>query len=273
MKKRVIDWIAGNLLTLILSFPTIVGFVFSVVAYCQESLSLLEIILIAALLCTFIVIIVRTIWYKYSYKAYHYPRKFLSTSCNYEVLEKTISYSRSENDTLNYSRTMKIKCLSNRLVSISDKYIWTGPSESTFSIIKCEGVSRIKKEPRIGIWQYFEIELQNHLKKNDERNISYKWPVITDCSLSSPFFSVSTDEPTKKLNLKLDLGKKYAEQRIMCEEFRAIESDFCISRIEEKLDENGTFNWVIPKVKRFRHYRIRWSWEVGKPAAEIDERN
>lgn len=257
---------------MILSLPALGSLGLSIWGFLSKSMSVLDIIVVALLFCTYIILLCRTIWNKKSCKSYRYPRKFLRTSSNYEVLEKTISYSRSENDTLNYSRRMRIKCLSNRLVSILDKYIWTGSAGNTFTIKKVEGVSKIKNESRIGIWQYFEIELQNHMMKNDERVVAYRWPEIPNCSNSSPFFSVSTDEPTKKLSLKLNLGKKYANQKIICEEFRAIESDFCISSKEEKLDDNGSFNWIIPNVKRFRHYRIRWSWEIGKPAAEIDER-
>lgn len=271
-ESKLWEIIFSNLVSILLSLPTLGGLVVAVWGILTKSLSILDVILLALLVLSLIVFISVAIWRNTSYKAYYYPRRFLRTSSNYEVIEKTVSFVRTEDDKLNYSRKMRIKCLSNRLFSILDKYIWTGPVTGAFKIVRDEGISKIKTEPRIGIWQYFEIELRNHMVKGDEGTISYHWPVISNCSEASPFFSASTDEPTRRLKLELKLGAKYKGQKVMCEEYRAIESDFSISCKEEELDENGSFTWDIPKVKRFRHYRMRWSWEAGQPAAEIDER-
>lgn len=271
-KHEVIDWIISNLITIFLAFPTISTFIYSVWGFLTKSFSVLDIIIIAFLFVTYGVLALRAFWNKRDYHAYHYPWVYLKTSCNFETIDKTVSYSRDETDSLRYSRTVTVKSLANRLDSIKDKYIWTGIQGNSFTPKPHSGVSTIQLLPVIGVWQYFEIKFKNTINKGKTTTIEYIWPEIRNCSKSSPFFSASTDEPTKALTLKLSLGKEYANQAIICEEYRSIESNTCIQRQEARLDENGVYNWPISDIKRFRYYQIRWNWTVGGAPAEIYER-
>ena len=144
--------------------------------------------------------------------------------------------------------------------SIIDKYIWTGKSEAKLPYA-VKGIRTIEPDNIIGVWNYFRIIFEDRILKGDCKTIEYAWPTISNCTSSSPFFSSSTDEPTKHLKLILDMGQKYANLPIVLEEARAVESDFEISAQAANLDEHGRYTWDVPRVKRFRHYRIRWSWQ------------
>lgn len=276
--EKVRNWFANNAVTVLLGLPTIGSFVATIRKFfSRQTISPLEIILTVSLLVILIILICKGIWDAFSYKSYHYPWSKVRTMYNYKVLKKTITYERLSDDRVNYKRTLQIKSFANRLESISDKYIWTGSAEGAI-VIKpdkdASGKKEVKKispKTKIGIWNYFTVEFCNHMIKGDTRTLAYKWPTFSHCKDSSPFISASTDELTKSLIMRLTLGKEYANQEIICEEFRAIESDYQISSVVHHLDEHGSFEWNVPRVKRFRHYRMRWSWEIGQSAAEIDE--
>lgn len=271
-KEKIKIWILNNLLSILkLVVPSIVSVGSIVACRILELLTWIEFFLLMALIIVFILIGVKMLWNSLSYKSYHYPWSKINTAYNYIVLEKNIVYKREKDDTLQYSREMIIQGCSNRVDYAYDKYIWTGVQANNIKIKPIKGIANIKHKSRIGIWNYFVMELNNHMEKGDVRELLYKWPDVQQCTKSSPFFSTSTDEPTKKIVLLLDLGEEYAEQEIVCEEFRAIESDYPIYVKRDRLDERGVYKWEIPsyKVKRFRHYRIRWSWNKGQPAAEI----
>lgn len=267
--KRILKWLADNILSIIgLILPVAVSTAASFGVCSKYALSNLELGLIIALCTIIIAIIIYVIWNAFSYKSYRYPYRKIRDITTYEILEKKIIYKRTSDDHLQFSRTMEIKSRSNR-TSISDKYIWTGEQNGALKIIPVKGVSAIKEQSKIGIWRYIELELQNHIDKGETRKISYRWKSIEKCRSSSPFFSTSTEEPTKKLSLEVDLGTEYANQEIRCETFRALESDYPISTEVYHLDEQGRYSWNVPRIKRFRYYRVRWSWERGEPAVEM----
>lgn len=273
MKKNAVkDWLLNNILAILSMIPGLVGFLATIIGHALGMLTWLDFLLMLALLIIITLIVIRAVWNMVSYKSYHYPWSKIRTIYNYTVLEKKITYRRDSDDVLHYSRMMKIRCCSNRVDHAYDKYIWTGIQPAGIKIVPVRGIANIEDKSRIGIWHYFVIELSNHMGRGDEQEISYKWPDIPQCKKSLPFFSTSTDEPTQKLILSLELGDEYANQEIICEEFRAIEADYPINSMSAQLDDRGTYAWEIPrhKVKRFRYYRIRWSWNKGQPAAEIE---
>lgn len=271
MFRKILNWFANNILTILFTvIPFILGVSPSISAYSHGRITELDLFFIVALLIVVIAVVAYFLWNVFSYRSYRYPFFKIHSNYTFEVLEKTISYKRTKKDSLHYERKMKIKCRTNCLNYIFDKYIWTGSQNNTVTIQPVTEISLIRDKSRIGIWRYILLELQNHMDMGDVREISYKWPVLPDCKKSSPFFSTSTDEPTKKIYMKLDLGKEYANQEIVCEVFRAIESDYPIYSEACQLDDYGRFTWDVKRVKRFRYYRIRWSWIVGQTAGEMD---
>lgn len=269
--KKIREWFINNALTLLtIVLPALTGIGATVKAYLSQAMSPFVVILISALIIILFSLLGKAIWDAKSYKAYRYPWSKIRMSYDYEVIEKKVSYDRVNGDNLEYKRTMKIKCVANHLDGLLDKYIWTGGQTSIKAITPKKGIADIKEIQRIGIWTYISIRLQNSLSKGGEAVVEYEWPIMPNCHNSSPFFSASTDEPTKLLTLSLSLGREYAHQQIICEEFRAIESDYPISSIECQLDDRGQYTWEVSHVKRFRYYRIRWSWSAGQPATVIE---
>lgn len=272
--QKIKKWFFDNILTILtIMFPIITSTLPIVIGFVSNSLSLLSICLIIFIILFSVMFFIKTIWNIVSYKSYHYPWLKIRNNYNYEIIEKKIKYKRTSNDILKYSRYMNIKANSNRISYIFDKYIWTGDISDTIKIESIKGIGNIENKSRIGIWRYFMVELDNHINKGETKELEYKWPDINSCSKSSPFFSISTDDPTKKIVLSLELGEEYANQEIICEEFRAIDADFPINTKTEKLDEKGIFEWKIEKhkIKRFRQYRIRWSWKAGQSPAEMEQ--
>lgn len=270
------DFIINNALTLLLGLPTIGSGIMAIKTYIEkQTLSELEVFLICILIIVLSVALGKAIWNSTSYKSYYYPWLKVRTMYNYKVLKKVISYERTDDDVLKYKRSLRIQSCANRLESVNDKYIWTGGQSEQLGIVPDKNdagektIKKITPMRKMGTWNYFNMELRNHMTKGEKQTLAYKWLPVYDCRESSPFFSASTDAETKALVLKLSLGKRYANQQIICEEFRAVESDYKISSVVHNLDEQGNYTWE-PKVKRFRHYRIRWSWDVGQPATEIE---
>ncbi|MDO4303333.1 MAG: hypothetical protein Q4D94_05405, partial [Bacillota bacterium] len=194
-----------------------------------------------------------------SYKSYYYPYSKIKT--NYNVISKTIYYQVNERNELAFGRTMVIKSNIDNLDSIFDKFIWTGTSAAKVPNPRLH-IQEIKECNKIGIWKYFQIFLDSPISKGDTLEIRYEWPTIYNCNSSSPFFSTSTEEPTKEVNMILKLGKRYSDREIILEEYRAIEGDNPISTKRTKLDQWGDYTWPIKKPKRFRYYRIRWEWPL-----------
>lgn len=270
--EKIKIWILNNILTLLtIIIPACGSICVAIMGSLSGELTKFDIFLIGLLLFIIFILLIKSIWNKVSYKSYQYPWSKIRTSYNYEILEKTVTYKRDDSDVLEYNRCIKIKSLSNRLNYAVDKYIWTGTQQETAQIAPIEGISNIKDMSRIGIWHYFIMIFENHMERGETKVLSYAWPKIEECKKSSPFFSASTDEPTKKLSLIIELGSEYANQEIICEEFRAVESDYPISKTITNLDDRGVYRWDISGIKRFRHYRIRWSWSKGKNAAEITD--
>lgn len=257
--ERLKNWIINNIIGILTIAWPIIVFLFKSVFLNNNKWTPLEQVLLLLIVLESIIILSKFLWNKFSYKSYIYPRSRISS--NYIVLKKIVNYRVNEKGELFFSRTLEIKSKINHLESIFDKFIWTGNNRAEVPRPE-KNVSTITEQPTIGIWRYIRVTLKDSLSKGEEREISYKWPKISDCTSSSPFVSTSTEEPTKQLIFKIKLGAKYSNREIRLEEFRAIEADNPISVKIVRLDNNGDYEWDVSNIKRFRHYRVRWSWEL-----------
>lgn len=252
------NWILNNFIGILSLLQPVLIILYKNFIYSNDAWTTLEIILFTIIIIESCVILTKFLWNIFSYKSYYYP--YTKISSNYIILEKRVTYTMTESDELQFSRSMIIKSKINNLESILDKYLWTGTSKASKPSAG-QNIRSIEEQSLIGVWKYLRIILDANLCKGEVREINYNWPVIKNCTTSSPFFSTSTDEPTKKVVLAIQLGRNYAHRQIRLEEFRAIEADNPISVLDAQLDQNGNYTWDVLKVKRFRHYRIRWSWE------------
>jgi len=209
------------------------------------------------------VIIGIQLWKRNSYKSTYYP--FRKIQYKYEFKYREIFYKmveRVENNQtfydLEFSRKVTVVATSNECDRISERYIWTGNSES--SIPKAgKNVQDINQQVhQPGIWNYYDVIFRK-LGKHKEIDLEYKWPTIQNCKSASPFVSTSTDTPTKELIFNIDLGKNYANKDLWLEEHRSIDGSNLLSTKDYQFDDEGK---CIIKLhpKRFRHFQINWKW-------------
>ena len=241
--------------------------------FLKNNFTIIELILIIALLIQSILICSFFIWRNISYRSYHYPLS--SIKPEYEILKKEVYYtvkkeSHSEVDEngnareivdykLDFSNYQTIKCCIQRLERIPCKFLWTGKSKANLPISTSEQEVRAETEKK-GVWCFYDIVLEKHLFKGDTTQIKNKYPLISDCKSSSPFVSSATDNPTKSLIFHLDLGVEYAHKKVTFETFRSNESSYPLSCKETLLDDEGKLTYIVKKPKRFRSYILRWNW-------------
>lgn len=261
--EKIKAFLKNRALDIILGIPTIAAMISAIKKkVTTTTLSSLEVVLVIMIFTVFIVFIGYRLWSEKSYKSYSYPKKKINPT--YIINKKLITYNRTADDKLHYSRELEIEALA-YLDCLIDKYIWTGKS-SVKKLIPTKNIREINSENVIGVWKYFRIVLDKPILKNQSDIISYSWPEIQNCSSSSPFVSSNTDNPTKELVMKVSLGEEYANRKLYLEEFRAIESDFPLSCQTVEFDEHGSYEWKVNEtfgIKRFRYYRMRWSWDLS----------
>lgn len=240
----------------------------------KKSLTSETVIYLSIIIVLTAIITGKMLWDRSCYKSYRYPRK-KAKQYNYTIKKKEITYELDE-EKVYYSRSVDIKSVIGHLSSIQDKYIWTG-DQKRINLEAKSGIADITPKSRLGMWEYIDITLDSPISKGDDKDgIKYSWAPIENYKSSSPFFSITTDLPTKEIKLSLHLGKKYAGQEIVCEEYRSSDSDIVLSSQKQKLDQWGVYEWTIspkrcskPRIKRFRYYLIRWNWECGEKPVEL----
>lgn len=264
--KKFWNWVANNIISIISFLWPFILMGFSYLAgVFNEGFSTLNIILLIAIVLQLFITIIIIICNRSSYKSYYYPKSEIKST--FEVLEKEISYVRDKNDNLFFSRKLKIKSLVSDLHVIVDKFIWTGSQKADIPLPE-KNIEDIREaKQRIGIWRFYDIVLNQHLKKGEELEIKYRWPVIKDCSSSSAFVSSATEEPTKHLKFNIELGSEYAKKDLIFEEYRSVDGNVPLNTIPNQFDDKGSFECNIDKkkIRRFRYYIIRWKWLDNKP--------
>ena len=254
---KALKWLLNNIFSILALIPNIILMCSSVYHYIKKNLNLASLILIIASTVFFASFIIFKIKQKNSYKSYSYPRKKIRP--RFEVIKKEISYIKTKDDKLIFKRKMHILSKIDSLKTISDRYIWTGKSDV---VLPKEGksIEEIIPHPnKKGVWKFYDIELSRCIDKGEEIEIDYKWPKISNCSSSSPFVSMSTEEPTKLLVFHINLGKEYRGRKVILEEFRSIDGSYLLRTEEHEFDNAGKVNIPVPP-KRFRYYIARWNW-------------
>ncbi len=259
-RDKIKNWFLNNLVSIITLLWPVIVLVVTVFVTKMQKAQIREVILAVGLVVETIVLIIFRIWNHVSYKAYRYPADKLTI--DYEFTKKRIYYEVLADDKLRYSRTMTIRVLKGTKDCIMDQYLWTGKKEA---ILPTAGqhVRKIESCPLIGIWKTFRITFVSPVERNHELTYTYNWPLIESCKSSSPFVSVSTEEPTKEIEFSIKLGHLYSNKEVTIQEFRSIESpsDQPLSQVSLHFDEGGDLHHTIKNPKRFRYYRVLWTWE------------
>ena len=258
--KKIFEWILNNILTLIQFLMPIGAVIYaSVNATIRAEFLLIDWILSAIIILQAGVVLFLYLRFRLSYKSYFYPSSKIKSS--FEVLEKVVSYKRDENDTLTFKRKLTIKSKVDNLRSITDKFIWTGESKAQIphGSLNIEDIRGMPQ--RKGIWRFYDITLNQCLRKGEKLTIEYFWEPILNCSTSSPFVSTPTEEATRNLKLEISLGPKYKNKPMILEEYRSIDGSTPLETHPVSFDQSGNYIWEVKKPKRFRYFIARWTWE------------
>jgi hypothetical protein len=251
--RLVRDELAKKLFGLLLAGIVAVAVIFRKVW--APALSVLEWVLLAILLLTYVAIGANYVLRRRGYNRYWYPR----ARPRYEILREEISYVVGKDHILSYSRRFRVKALEDNIDDFIDQFVWTGGAAG----VPLPGVGVTTVEPRLqaGIWTYYTARFPRHLKKGETHEFVVTWPPIKNWLDSSPFVSSSTDLPTRELTFIIDIPTEAIRAAAFGEEMRSIESAFPMNTVDLSFDR-GRLQWS-PRTKLYRHYRVRWSWAQG----------
>lgn len=197
-----------------------------------------------------------------SYRYAWYPK----VGHHFLILNKTIGYNVLDDGKLHFFRRMKIRALSDNVTSVLDKYVWTGGSNQLPS--PGFGVSRVEEDLNASIWRYYRTILPRTLRKGETHEFQVDW-YLDGWRNSQPFFSTSTEEPTKELTFDFLVPKDaISQQGVYFETMRGIESFYPFQAESMKVVHGGLVHTFKPKL--YRHYRLRWAW-AGDPLQPMPE--
>lgn len=273
--KKFKEWFINNIISITtLIWPVIATIVAFVANYIKKSFTIFELLLFIIIMIIATIFFVYFLWRSCSYKSYHYS--WLKIKPKYEIVRNEVIYKvekgrikitdgegkkrRVADYKLNFSQIKRIKCLlSQGLDRITCKYMWTG--KSSVNLPSSTNGNQIREiSNKKGSWKFYDIVFDQTILRGKDKEIICTYPVINDCKSSSPFVSTTTDEPTRELIFKIDLGEEYKFKNMVLEEVRSNESNYVLESKNLNLDENGKLEYIIRKPKRFRTYVIHWSW-------------
>jgi len=254
-RTNFINYLRDHILDLLLGIPslvTIVGYIKKIAALLagvDVSFTKLEVLLgVAVLVMTLLwIILLRR---RFSFVGYSYHQ--------YKIRSIKYIYKRNEDNTYSIIKRLKIISRINGLRSIIQKIPW--PEANAILPSKYRGITSISPETTYGIFKYFNVTLPRVLACGDEAELGYRWRNLKDCLTSYSFASVYTEYPTASIEIIINLGPEYAGKEVFIEEFRSIDSECPLKTTCATFNEEGVFTWKPNKVKRFRYYRVRWTW-------------
>lgn len=238
------------------------GVIVVIFRWAQPQLTMLNLALIGLVAFLGAVFFVKILTERYFYHIPWYPRVWH----HFLVLEKKIVWEIRDDETLHFYRRLRVKALADNLGAYVDKFLWTGDNP-TFPRAG-EGVSYVEPEMTAGVWTYYRTHFPRVLRKGEEHEFQVDW-YINDWRTASPFFSTSTEEPTKRLIFEMIAPEDcLAPGGVYFETMRGIEASYPFYT-EKKTPERGRVVIDIqPKI--YRHYRLRWAW-IGSELQSLPE--
>ncbi len=257
--SRIKDFIVNNLISLVsLLGPILVSIVTLLWKKLKKEFTTLDIILIVIFLISFVFIVIYMMWRNISYRSCHYP--YSKIKPDYIVVKKELNYRKTDDNKLKFSNEQTIKSITQQLDRVQGRYMWTGTGK--INLPKTNNGCEIRSEgKKVGVWNYYDIIIHSPLQRGDEKIIKNNYIPIDNCTSSSPFVSTCTEQPTKLLVFKIDLGNEYANKEVILESYRSNESYFLLSKEIFTLDNEGKITITITKPKRFRYYMVSWNWK------------
>jgi hypothetical protein len=206
---------------------------------------------------------------------YDYPK----VTFRYEILLRSCTYRITSDNTLQYSKRIRLRALQNQLDDYVDKVNWSGgdialPQGDT----NVYGISPVTD--RVGMWTFYRVHFGRTLAKGEEIEFELTWRPIENWMRSRPFVAMSTDEPTHQLEFHIQIppralvkpsGGDKAGARVVFEHLRAVESLIPFKSEESAFDDNGHFARVIKRPMLYRYFKVRWFWNPSL-VGEVSER-
>ena len=207
----------------------------------RNSLSLLDLTLMGVLVLVIVALVWWTLYRLYSFRSYYYPL----VGHHYEADMQEVRYIVGP-DGLRFTKCWTIRAKQDMLDQIVDRFIWTGDAKQGLLPGAGNGVRDIQERFQAGIWTFFTVALDCSLRRGDPWEFDYSWPVLANPEHASPFVSLSTEQPTKKVKFVIQLGPVAAGRPVLFEELRAIESIHPLKWTKHKFDQDGRFEHEIP---------------------------
>lgn len=224
----------------------------AVAAWAASFITVVDVILIGIICVLVFAAIVHALMARMWYKLPWYP----SVGHHFEILDKTIGYVVREDGVLHFYRRMKVKALADNLNSYIDKFVWTGGAKSLPTA--GDGAVRIEEDITASLWTYYRTVLTHSLRKGQEHEFQVDW-FLPDWRSSRPFFSTSTEEPTKRLSFEMEVPEAcLAPGGVYFEVMRGIESSYPFAVTVLHPVRGRLIHTIKPKL--YRHYRLRWEW-------------
>jgi hypothetical protein len=190
---------------------------------------------------------------RYSKFRPYYPR----IDCDFEILELEVIYDHLDKNRMVYTKRKKLRALRNGLDRYFDRYRWTGTGNINIkSSIKSQ---KVVVEERRSVWQFYAIRFNKKLGRGEEIQTEVVWELKDLENVAVPFLSMTIEEPTSKMILKVKLPSNLHVEEIVKQIAPFMGAKTPFYSITEKIEHNE-YTWTIPNPKLLYHYEMEWEW-------------
>lgn len=173
---------------------------------------------------------------------------------NYDVLKKEVTFTYGR-ECSKYEMNLLVKSNIKGLNRISGKYTWSGSGQAEISCANkhCKIIPLTRKDSFIE----YEVELRKNYRKGVKVECAVIGKMPDPQHTFIPFFSSQITQETKHLIINICIPPEYGVREIICEEIAIVRNSNEKSEVI-LLNEDGKYNWVIPRPKLFYKYSVRW---------------
>ncbi|HCR56071.1 TPA: hypothetical protein DIV49_03790 [Candidatus Saccharibacteria bacterium] len=182
---------------------------------------------------------------------------FPRLSTDFRIKEHEVTYRHQTRYKMTYTRRKKLKALRNGLDRYKDRYDWTGRGH--LHITSEVSSQKVEMEEKRSIWQFYAIKFNAVLNKGKETETCLRWDLEDTERVSVPFISVTVEEPTDILILKVFFpdDENVTHVNIDVTPFMGAKIPF---EAHERPVRDKQFVWTIKKPRLLYHYELRWDW-------------
>ena len=180
---------------------------------------------------------------------------YLDTDFDYIFLEKKLTYEYNTPEDITYTKKYKI-LLRKSTDRFHDKYNWTGDNNTVIN--SSDPHHKIFHTTRRDSYQQFEVCFGKKFKKGEIIDLTLIFKLTDKEMKSSPSFSTTIVEPTKKLTLTIKINKKYRTASVIYEKFPSTDSRLALETKEYHFPDNSEIEVTIDNPKMLLVYSLTW---------------